>query len=52
MTRVLVVDDYPAIADLIRMYIRKTNAADVDTCHSAAEALAPGPEFCVAPSLI
>jgi DNA-binding NtrC family response regulator len=39
VTRVLVVDDYPAIVDLIRMYIRKTCLAEVDTCHSGQEAL-------------
>jgi len=39
MTRILVVDDYPPIAELIRIYIRKTCNADVDVCHSAMEAM-------------
>jgi len=39
MTRILVVDDYPPIAELIRIYIRKTCNADVDVCHSAHVAI-------------
>jgi CheY-like chemotaxis protein len=39
VTRVLVVDDYPAIADLIRMYIQKACTVEVDICYSGQEAL-------------